>query len=874
MNKELPQFPLKFLRWYCKEDLQESILGDMEEQFENDLKTHGSSRARRRFTWTSLRFFRKEIIKPDLGGQRLNNYGMFKNYLKVSVRNILRNKTFSFLNVTGLSVGIASCLLILIYVNNELSYDKYHSKFDRTYRVLQYFGSEKFPVEKRFASSEYQVWGCAPVAPALKDYYPQIDHITRSTSDFDYLVEYNGRRFQEKGIAFADSTLYQLFDWKWIAGDPTTALAKPNTIILSKELAEKYFGDENPIGKSLLMDGEDPHMVTAVFEIPANSHFFFKGFVSMSTFVDFRPEIFDSWGYVDFYTYFTINENADINELDDQIPAFLTSAEVEGYTIQFEPLADAYLNSDAGRQPGAIGNKNNIYLFISVALFILVIACINFINLSTARSVERAKEVAIRKTIGSQRRALITQFLVEAIILTFAAFAIAILIVIFCHPYLEILVGKAMPITWLMSPSNFILGLVSGILVGLITGSYPALVLSKFKPVQVLKGSFKSSSEGVWLRKFLVILQFSLSIILIVGTAVVYNQLQFLRQHEKGFDPEQILVIDYGWDWRVQKSLTSIKSEISKHNAVQAIAASRATPGDFFPNAGTSIEDPSGERTFRDPALYEIDEDFIPTYEMEMVAGRNYSKEFPSDSSTSLILNEAGARMFGYENPADIIGKKFSQWGREGHVVGVVKDFNYVSLHQEVEPLALRYATKWNTSMLSLKLNSQDYSQTLDELQDLWEELVPYRPFVAHFNDTNFDQQYETDERFGTVFTVFSSLAIFVACLGLFGLTIYSTNQRAKEIGVRKVLGASTQRIVALLSYDFIKLFIVALTLSIPVSLIVMNKWLDDFAYRIKIGWELFALAAVLTLIISLITMSFRTIKAALSNPAHILKDE
>lgn len=874
MNKELPRLPLKFLRWYCKEDLQESILGDMEEQFEDDIINHGASKAKRRFTWTSVRFFRKEIIKPDLGGQKLNNYGMLKNYFKVSVRNILRNKTFSLLNVTGLSVGITSCLLILIYVNNELSFDKYNSKFDRTYRVLQYFGSEKFPVDERFPTNEYQVWGCAPVAPALADYFPQIEDITRFTSDFDYLVEYKGSRFQEKGIVFADSTLYKLFDWNWIAGDPKTALVEPNSIILSKKLAEKYFGSVNPVGETLLMDGEDSYKVTAVYEIPPNSHFSNPGFVSMSTFINFRPEIFDSWGYVDFYTYFTINTNSSIEAMDKEIPDFLASTEVDGYTIQFEALANAYLNSDAGRQPGPVGNKNNIYLFISVALFILVIACINFINLSTARSVERAKEVAIRKTIGSQRRSLVFQFLVESCILSLVAFIIGLISVYFLHPYLEILVGKQLPIFWLLRLQNILLAFLSIAILGVITGSYPAFVLSRFKPVQVLKGSFKSSAEGVWLRKTLVILQFSLSIILLVGTAVVYNQLQFLRKHDKGFNPEQVLVIDFGWDWRVQRSISSIKSELAKHSAVEAVAASRATPGDFFPNAGTGIEDPSGEQTFRDPAIYEIDEDFIPTYKMEMVAGRNYSKDFPTDSSNSLILNEAGARMFGYDNPAEIIGKKFSQWGREGHVIGVVKDFNYVSLHKEVEPLSLRYGTKWNISKISLKLSSSNYSKTLDELQDLWEKIVPYRPFVAHFNDTNFNQQYETDERFGTVFTVFSCLAIFVACLGLFGLTIYSTNQRAKEIGVRKVLGASTKRIIALLSYDFVKLFVVSLIISIPVSLFIMNTWLDDFAYRVNIGWELFAIAAMLTLLISLATMSFQTIKAAIANPAHILKDE
>ncbi|MEM7297276.1 MAG: FtsX-like permease family protein, partial [Bacteroidota bacterium] len=770
------------------------------------------------------------------------------------------------------------CILIMIYVHNELTYDTFNSKYDRTYRVLHHFRGEKDYSElDQIPVSEYQVWGCAPIAQSLKDFYPQVEDVFRFTSDFDWLVEYKGKRFQEKGIAFADSTAHKVFDWNWIAGDPETALTRPNTIILSKEMAKKYFGDEDPIGKTLIMDGEDPFEVTAVYEIPSNSHFSFPGFISMTTFIKRRSEVFDWWGYADFYTYFTINENADIAQLEQRIPDLLTTytkEQASWYSFRLEPMADAYLDSEAGRQPGPVGNENNIYVFISVAIFILIIACINFMNLSTARSVERAKEVAIRKAIGSQRRTLIFQFLIEAMILTFSAALLAAGLVSISHSYLEILVGKTLPATWLFAPQNVLIGIFLFASLGLLTGSYPAFVISSFQPIKVLKGSFKNSSEGVWLRKALVVLQFSLSIILIVGTAVVYNQLNYLRDYDKGFDSEQVLVVDYGWDPQVQQSLDYVKSEFLKHTAVQAIAASRATPGDFFPNAGTSIEAPDGEMTGHSPALYEIDEDFIPTYGMQMVAGRNYAKEFPTDSSSSMILNEAAARLYGYDNPADIIGKKFDQWGREGQVVGVVNDFNYLSLHREVEPLALRYSTKSTTSMLSLKLSSTNYYQTLEELEELWNELVPHYPFVAHFNDANFNKQYEEDERFGTTFSIFSGLAMLVACFGLFGLTIYSTAQRTKEIGVRKVLGASIRQLVTLLSTDFLKLYLISLLIAIPVSWYTMNSWLDGFAYQIQLDWKVFFLAASATLIVSFITMSFKTVSAALANPTESLRDE
>lgn len=867
-----PKHWLKFFRWFCNPDYVEDIEGDLLERFE---KKHLEKKsAKWQFTLDVLRLFRPEIIRPFGQTQTLTNYSMFKNYYKVSIRNILRNKTFSVLNITGLSVGIASCILILIYVKNELSYDTYNSKYDRTYRVLHYFGTEVFPPEDRFPASEHQVWGNAPVGKSLVSYYPEVEESFQFTSADSWLVEYENERFQEDNIVYADSNAFDVFDWKIELGNPKSCLKEPNSIVLSSSLAKKIFGEKNPLGKTLTMDSDTPMKVTGVFEIPSNSHFTFSAMVSMSTFFGNRPEPFDSWGYVDFYTYFTINENANIDLMAERIPEFIKFSGVKGYTVSFEALADAYLNSEAGRQPGPVGSKNNIYLFISVALFILIIACINFMNLSTARSMERAKEVAIRKTIGSQRSSLIFQFLVESILLTAAAGALSMVLVSFGHSYLEQFVGKPLPIDWLFSPVNTLIAISTVILLGVLTGSYPAFVLSGFKPVKVLKGAFKNSSQGVWLRKSLVVIQFSLSIILLVGTTVVYNQLTYLRGFDKGFDSEQMLVIDFGWDGRIHTNLNFIKSELSKHSSVQSVSASRATPGEFFPNAGTGIETPSGEIVSKDPALYAVDFDFVSTYSIEVVAGRSYDERFPSDSSMSLVINEACARMYGYENPADIVGKKFKQWGREGQVIGVVADFNYVSLHKDIEPLTLRFMDRWSTSKLSLKLKSDDYSRTLGELEELWSEIAPFRPFVAYFNDSNFNQQYEADERFGTVFSVFSTLAIFVACLGLFGLTIYSTAQRAKEIGVRKVLGATTRQIVSILSVDFIKLLVASLVLAIPVSLYVMNNWLEGFAYRTAIGWEVFALATIGTLALSLVTMSFKTVSAARTNPAEILKDE
>lgn len=871
-----PNWALRFFRWYCDPECAEDIEGDLLERFE--LRTKQKKSARWLFALDVVKLFRPGIIKPAPGGQKLNNYGMISNYYKVSMRNILRNKTFSLLNISGLSVGIASCILILIYVNNELSYDNYNSNYENTYRVIHYYGQQgDTPDYDKLPVNEYQVWGNAPVAPAMSDFFPEVDKTFRFTSDAPWLFSYKGITYSETDILFADSTAFDVFDWKVLAGNPKTALIRPNTVVLTKELAKKYFGDSNPIGETIIMDNQDPYEVTAVVEIPSNSHFFFNGLISMSTFVNSRPQIFDSWGYVDFYTYFTLKPGANIEQLKEKVPAFLEANFTNSfnYNIVFEPLSDAYLHSEAGRQPGPVGSMGNIYIFTSVAIFILMIACINFMNLSTARSVERAKEVAIRKTIGSQRSALIYQFLVEAILVTFIASIFAAVLVFFGHSLLEFVSGKILPIDWLFSIQNVLIAIAGVLIIGVIAGSYPAFVLSTFRPITVLKGSFKTSSKGIWLRKSLVILQFALSIILLAGATVVSSQLEFLQKYDLGFDSEQVLVIDFGYDGEVQRKREYLKQQFLNHPDVDMVSVSRATPGDFFPNAGTGISDPiSGEIVYKGPAIYEVDEDFIPTYKMNMVAGRNFSDDFPLDSANALILNESAAKLFGYPNPQDVIGKSFEQWGREGKVVGVVEDFNYVSLHEDVEPLSIRFGTQYNVSVISLKLNSEDYSKTLADLESIWQSTIPHRPFDTRFADQNFREQYEADERFGMIFSVFSMLAIFVACLGLFGLTIYSTAQRNKEIGVRKVLGASTSRIIALLSKDFLALFVVALIVAIPLSWYVMNSWLDGFAYRISLGFEVFATSAIVTLIVAFITMSFKTVNAALANPVESLRDE
>ncbi len=871
-----PKLFSRFFKWYCREWLYETIMGDLQEQFAEDLRLRGHLKAKGRFAWNVIRFFRPGIVKK--GNSELNQTAMLKNYLKISLRNMRRHQTFSFINISGLAVGIACCILITLYVRHELSYDKYHANYDRMYRIVQSFRSNaEAEANPEPSLEDFQVWGNGPVGPALANDFPEVDQICRFKSTGSFLLEVNGKRFQEDNVWFADSTALEMFSWDMVAGDPKTALLDPESIVLTETLARKYFDNQNPIGEFIQLDGYGQLKVTGIIkDIPNNSHFHFDGLRPLTASYHWNREVFNWWGYVDFYTYFTLKDRTSIASIEAKTGPFIEKYvdDWQGYDIKFEPLSDAYLYSKAGRQPGTVGSLSNIYILISIAVFILFIACINFMNLSTARSVERAKEVGIRKAIGSQKASLVRQFLVESVFMVLLASVVAIVLTAFAIPVLESVTDKVFDLKTVINPTSLTLVISGLLLVGLLSGFYPAYVLSRFKPVEVLKGSLKGTAHGNILRQILVILQFSLSIILLVGTMVIYKQMAYMKNYQKGYSSEQTMILDFHWDSRVQRQIRPIKEAISQHRNVLSVSAQRAVPGDFFPNAGTQIETPSGEMVNHGPALFEVDEDFVPTFEMELVAGRHFSKDFPLDSAEALMVNEAAARLWGYANPSDIVGKRFDQWGRQGKVIGVIKDFHYVSLHKPVEPLALRYAVPGNTAKLAIKVSSQNMTETVQELEDLWYDLAPHRPFLVHFVDEAFNEQYQKDEKFASVFSAFSGIAIFIACLGLFGLTIYSTAQRTKEIGIRKVLGASVPKIMLLISMDFAKLFFIAMILAIPVSIYAMNSWLEDFAYSISLSWDIFIGAGLTTLIVSVLTMSTKTIKAATANPVRALRAE
>ncbi len=799
---------------------------------------------------------------------------MFKNYLKIAWRNLGKNKGYSAINIGGLAIGMTCFLLIAMFIKNELSYDTYHEKADNIYRIVHH-GSED-NLEDRW------VWGNAPVGPALKADFSEVIEKVQFSGRSDVLLEYNERTFQEGNTFYVDETVFKVFSWPLLAGNPETALKAPYSIVLTESTAKKYFGNEDPIGKTMDGNGgranDGIYTVTGVMkDVPANSHFSFDALMSMSSFYQTRPEIFEAWGYVDFYTYFLVTDNFDQQAFQAKMPEFLKrnrpaeNAEYY-YDLSFEPLKDAYLNSEAARQPGITGSLSNIYIFAIIGLFILIIACINFMNLATARSLERAKEVGVRKVIGADKQGLRYQFLGESMLMVFIASLIGLALVVICLPSMRQITGKLFLSHEIFNSSTLLVYFGMALITGILAGSYPAFILSNFKPSSVLKGVFRTSQKGNSLRKGLVIFQFSLSIALIASTVIVYFQLGFMLDKNLGFDREQQLVIDFNWDGQVLDNMETIKREFMSLPEVVSVAGSRTVPGGHFPAAGTEIETSEGKMEHFEPFLYEIDFDFIPHYEIEVVAGRPYSREFVTDSLSAMVVNESAARSFGYANPSDIIGKSFEQWGREGKIVGVVKDFNYLSLHQQVAPLTLRYSQFGK--YLSIKIKSANMQQAITKIERKWSEIAPHRPFLYSFLDESFNTQYEADFKFKNLFTIFSFLAILIACLGLLGLATYSAVQRTKEIGVRKVLGAEVSSIVTLLSKDFMKLVLIAILIATPFSWYAMSKWLNVYAYQIKISWWVFALSGGIALAIAVATVSFHAIKAARANPVKSLRTE
>jgi len=867
-NSKPPRWPTKLLKRFCAPHLLEEVMGDLHERYQLRVQRMGEAKAKRQYWREVLAYVRPSILKRQYNTKSIS-MDMFKNYFKIAFRNLRAKKFYAGINILGLAIGMACCILIFLYVSHELSYGKFHTKADRIYRILT---DIKTPTETLNIGVT-----SAPMAPSMRADFPEVEDMVR-LDDAQLLIQRGEQTFQEDESMFADSSFFKVFSFKLLRGNPNTALVKPFSIVLTEDAARKYFGDEDPMGQRLQMDGEHDLTVTGVMQnVPENSNFTFDVLLSLSTTMEkLDTNRARQWGNFGFQSYVLLAEHADPLVLQSKLPGFLEKyisnqdrSEGMNYFLSLEPLSDVYFS---GRDSPKAGSLTNIKIFSVIAAFILLIAGINFMNLATARATERAKEVGIRKVVGALRRQLTVQFLCEAILLSMLAFIIAVLGSELLLPAFNQLAGKTVSVSIFQDAYHLPLFLGVAFGIGLLAGIYPALVLSRFKSVAILKGRFSSSQRGVWLRKGLVVVQFTISIILMTGTAVVYTQLHFMRNQTLGFKKDQMLIIDFRGDDAIQKKIETFKQQLGNVSGISSAAASSSVPTRNSHGAYSEIENPAGDMQASNINLFYVDHDFLHQYEMQLAAGRIFSPDFATDTS-ALIANEALVKSYGYQSPEEIIGKKFSQWGVEGEIIGVIKDYHYRSLQKEVAPITIRLEPD-NARYISLNLKGKNITSTVAALEQQWKAIAPQRPFNYFFLDEAFDQQYRGEMRFGQLFVCFAGLAIFIACLGLLGLISYTVVQRTKEIGIRKVLGASAQSIVTLLTKDFLSLVALAFLIATPVAWYVMHQWLQDFANRIDIEWWVFALAGIMALMIAMLTVGFQSIKAAFANPVDTLRSE
>jgi putative ABC transport system permease protein len=807
---------------------------------------------------------------------------MIRNYFKIAFRNLLKHKFISAINLFGLTVGLACCLLILTYILNEISFDKYNDKADRIYRVTRSWFGPSGDVSLNLGAV------APPFGPLLKNDFPDIEKVTRLLPDGTSTFKYEDKIFNENNGMYADENVFSFFNIKVLRGNPAKALSDPFSIMLTPDVAKKYFGNEDPINKVIRLDKQFQFKVTGIFEkLPSNSHWHADHLLSFSTLKDTaiygERNLQTNFGNNSFYTYLLLPENYNTKSMEAQFPAFIdkvmpmdnngkqkTSA---GTALALQKLTDIHLNSHLDSELEQNGDMKRVYIFSVIALFILLIACINYMNLSTARSALRAREIGVRKVVGAQKRELIAQFLFESVLLTWVALILALVLARLAMPALDALSGQELSLSMLLKWQVLVPLTLVPFIVGILSGIYPALFMSSFKPIQVLKGLFKVGSANISFRKVLVVTQFSISIILIISTAIVFKQLKYMQQKNLGYNKDYMITMRS--NPLLNDSFESFRNDLLQNPAIKEAARSSRIPSGRLldsRDASAAVGDSMMPVTTTIKNLA-VDADFIPAYGIKMAAGRNFSRAYTNDTG-SFILNEASLASLGIKNPHDIIGRPFRYGNINGEVIGVMKDIHFESLHQKIVPLVLFHPAVPNYGRLSIKLTGQNISSSVAYIEQIWKKYLPEVPFQYTFLDENFGKLYEAELKQGTIFTVFAAIAIFIACLGLFGLSAFAITQRVKEIGIRKVLGASIGSIVALLSKDFLKLVLVAAIIAFPVAYYAMHQWLEDFAYRINIPWWVFIVAAILSAVIAFVTISFQATKAAISNPVKSLRSE
>ncbi len=800
---------------------------------------------------------------------------MLINYLKIAFRNILRNKAFSIINISGLAIGMACCVLILLFVQDELTYDSYHEKADRIYRLIarnQSAGEERY-----FAPIG------APVAEVFDQSLPEVQKAVRFNRGSRVLVDYQGKKFFEERFFFGDPTVFDVFDFPILRGNPQLALSAPFAVVISETAAKKYFGDGDPVGKSIIVDKNHSYTVTAVMEdVPSNSHFHFDFLASLETLANLHGERYLKHpGYLAFYTYLLLEENTDPNELErkmaEGVKRFYGEKIAAMRTFFLQPLESIHLQSRLEYEIEANNSISFVYIYSAIAFCILLIAAFNFVNLSTARSTKRAREVGMRKVLGAFRYQLVKQFIGETVLFSVLSLFFAMILVRLFLPVFNSLTGKQLPLNFLIDPS-VLLGFVGIVaVVGVIGGLYPAVFLSAFEPIRTLKGNLGTGGKSRSFRRFLVIAQFTISIVLVIGTFVIQNQLRFMRSKNLGFDKEQVVVIPMH-DQNTQQAYEYIKAEFRNNPSVLSVAASSSVPGKSITNIAYRLEGLPDDDHFSMDTFF-VDYDFLKTMGLEVAEGRGFSEEFGTDEENAFMLNEAAVRELNWQSalhkqviwPSDL--RRKDAIVKKGQVVGVVKDFHVASLHESIGPVLFQIRPS-SFRFISARISPADIPDTLSFFREKWGQISPAFPFEYTFLDEDFDKLHHADDKVGRIVGIFSILAVIVACFGLFGLASFAAEQRTKEIGIRKVMGASVSGIILLLSREFTKWILVANVLAWPIAYFSMNRWLQNFAYKTSPGIGIFVLSGLLAFFISQATVSYQSVKAALSDPIDSLRYE
>lgn len=798
---------------------------------------------------------------------------MFRNYLSVALRNLRRHPAYSLINISGLAIGMATCMLILLYIQDELSYDRYHPHADRVYRIVDDIESGGQAVQ---TAGTPAAWG-----PTLMRDFPEIELLVRMRGTGSaWLVDLGNTIYYERKVIWAEPDLFEMFSIPMVSGDPGTALVEPYSMVISEDLAFKYFGPEDPVGEVVNLDNRWDFTVTGVMKnIPTNSHMRPDMFVSYST-----MNVISSWDLGDWefhrnlYTYIRLRENVSPDEFEAKLPDFLERHAGDQYREagislrpSLQPLVDIHLYSNRESEHEPNGDIRYVALFLIITFLILIIACINFINLATARSEMRAREVGVRKVLGANRLQLIRQFLGESVLLAGLAAIVAVMLVLLALPGVNEIAGKqlALPLTDWMVLGALALGTA---LIGMAAGSYPAAYLSGFLPAVVMKGNPESGKKGLGMRQVLVVIQFSMSIFLVVSTAVIHDQLEYIQTKRLGFNKEHVMVVPITGSHQIPNTPV-LKQRLSGMPGVVGIATTTGLPGmRVLPILELWAEGMPPEDHLMMATLH-VDEHFLDVMDIDLVTGRNFSPDWGTDTTSGFLLNETAVRYLGWGDPADAIGKQFERRTFErasGRVIGVVRDFHLRTIHEEIEPAVIMTST-YHIFVL-IRIEPDRISETIGRIEEVWGDVDPRFPLDYTFLDEDFDALYRTDHQLGEIFAVFAFLAIVVACLGLLGLASFSIQQRTREIGIRKVVGSSVSGIVVLLSKDFMKYVILANAIAWPLAYFVMSNWLQNYAYNAEIRYVWFVAGGMLALVIAWLTIGAHAVAASRRNPVNALR--